>query len=414
MIGRVQWIWHRLHRSLWYRATIYSLAGVATALIAWLATPWLEVPSILKVGATAVDDILNIIASSMLAVTTFSLSAMVTAYGSATSNVSPRATLLLIEDRVTQNTLATFIGAFLFSLVGIVALAAGIYDADGRTLLFGATLVVIVLVVYQLIKWAGYLTRLGRVRDTIAKIERAASDAFKTRIDNPHLGGQATPPSLPQGLSPVRAGKIGYIQHIDMKRLGTLANDSAQAIYVRELPGKYVDETTVLALTGPLDDERADKIAAAFTIGPSRRYEQDPRFGIIVLAEVASKALSPGINDSGTAIDVIGCGVRVLTPWVRHAADGIDEVDQPVAHVYVDPLRSEDIFDDFFTPISRDGASAVEIGIRLQKGLISLAAAGDDNERQLARRYMQRVVQRFDQGLILEEDKARVRDLLRT
>ncbi len=37
-----------------------------------------------KVGAEAVDNILNILASSMLAVTTFSLSIMVTAYGSAT------------------------------------------------------------------------------------------------------------------------------------------------------------------------------------------------------------------------------------------------------------------------------------------------------------------------------------------
>ncbi|WP_110686785.1 DUF2254 domain-containing protein [Salinicola aestuarinus] len=412
MIGRLQWIWHRLRRSLWYRATIYSLGGVVTALVAWLATPWLDVPSILKVGSTAVDDILNIIGSSMLAVTTFSLSAMVTAYGSATSNVSPRATLLLIEDRVTQNTLATFIGAFLFSLVGIVALAAGIYDADGRTLLFGATLIVIVLVVYQLIKWAGYLTRLGRVRDTIGKVEKAASDAFQNRIDNPYLGGQATPPSLAPGLQPVRGGKIGYVQHIDMKRLDTLASDSDKAIFVRVLPGKYVDEQTVLALSAPHDEERARTIAAAFTVGPSRRYEQDPRFGIIVLAEVASKALSPGINDPGTAIDVIGCSVRVLTPWLRHAADGIDEVEQPAAHVYVDPLRSEDIFDDFFTPVGRDGAATVEIGIRLQKALISLAAVGDDNGRRLARHYMHEVVERFDHGLVLEADRQRVRQWL--
>lgn len=66
-----------------------------------------------KVGAEAVDNILNILASSMLAVTTFSLSIMVTAYGSATTNVTPRATRLVVEDVTTQNVLATFIGSFL-------------------------------------------------------------------------------------------------------------------------------------------------------------------------------------------------------------------------------------------------------------------------------------------------------------
>lgn len=67
----------------------------------------------MKVGAEAVDNILNILASSMLAVTTFSLSIMVTAYGSATTNVTPRATRLVVEDVTTQNVLATFIGSFL-------------------------------------------------------------------------------------------------------------------------------------------------------------------------------------------------------------------------------------------------------------------------------------------------------------
>ncbi|GHB24075.1 DUF2254 domain-containing protein [Salinicola rhizosphaerae] len=408
MTGRLHWLWQRLHRSLWYRATLYSLAGMVTALVAWLATPWLEVPSAISVGASAVDSILNIMASSMLAVTTFSLSAMVTSYGSATSNVSPRANILLIEDRVTQNTLATFIGAFLFSLVGIIALAAGIYDEDGRSLLFAVTIVVVVLVVYQLIKWAGYLTRLGRVRDTIDKVETAARQALEQRMENPYLGGSAMPESLPVNLKSVPSEQIGYVQHVDMPRLSSLAESDAQAIYVQVLPGSFVHAGSVLALTAGLDDERAEAIAEAFTIGPSRHFEQDPRFGIIVLAEVASKALSPGINDPGTAIDIIGCGVRVLTPWLRHAAGGIDEAVPAAEHVYVEPLESEDLFEDFFTPIARDGASTVEIGIRLQKALVALAAVSDERTRELIRAHQALIGARFEAGLEMAVDLRRL------
>jgi uncharacterized membrane protein len=70
-----------------------------------------------ELGASAVDSLLSIIASSMLAVTTFSLSTVVAAYSSATSTATPRATNLLLDDTVTQNMLATFIGAFIYAIV---------------------------------------------------------------------------------------------------------------------------------------------------------------------------------------------------------------------------------------------------------------------------------------------------------
>ena len=41
--------------------------------------------------------------------------------------MTPRATRLVVEDVTTQNVLATFIGSFLFSLVGIIALNMGAY-----------------------------------------------------------------------------------------------------------------------------------------------------------------------------------------------------------------------------------------------------------------------------------------------
>ncbi|WP_157957120.1 hypothetical protein [Salinicola salarius] len=101
----------------------------------------------------------------------------------------------------------------------------------------------------------------------------------------------------------------------------------------------------------------------------------------------------------------------MFTPWLRHAAGSVEEKPQPVRHVYVEALDSADLFDDFFTPIARDGASTVEIGIRLQKALKALAAVGDDHIKRIAREHMTLVIKRFDQGLVLEEDRQRVREI---
>ncbi len=133
MISRWKWILKQTVKKLWFRATLFAIVAIITALLSILFKSMIPESVSVKVGAEAVDNILNILASSMLAVTTFSLSIMVTAYGSATTNVTPRATRLVVEDVTTQNVLATFIGSFLFSLVGIIALSMGAYGERGES-----------------------------------------------------------------------------------------------------------------------------------------------------------------------------------------------------------------------------------------------------------------------------------------
>ena len=160
---RFQWLWAQVRRQLIYRAMIIGLLAVAAALLGLLTDQYVPQQVALRVGAEAVDSILTIIASSMLAVTTFSLSTVVAAYGSATSTATPRATNLLLDDTVTQNMLATFIGAFIYSIVAIVLLKAGVYGTAGRLVLFGVTIFVIGLVVMMLVRWIDFLMHFGRL-----------------------------------------------------------------------------------------------------------------------------------------------------------------------------------------------------------------------------------------------------------
>jgi len=111
-ISRLQWRLLQLVRTLWFRATLFSLLAIATAFIAVVLRPFIPDDISAEVGANSVDNILGVIASSMLAVTIFSLSTMVSAFIAASSNVSPRAIRLLTEDGTVHNALGTFIGAF--------------------------------------------------------------------------------------------------------------------------------------------------------------------------------------------------------------------------------------------------------------------------------------------------------------
>lgn len=82
-----KWLWvlEHLNEKLWFRATLFCVVGVFTALFAPLVKDYTPEHYARSIGAEAVDSILQIIASSMLIVTVFSLNTMVTAYASLAS-----------------------------------------------------------------------------------------------------------------------------------------------------------------------------------------------------------------------------------------------------------------------------------------------------------------------------------------
>ena len=410
-VSLAKWGWQlgRVTRTLWLRATLISLLAVGAALVSLLLSPYLPPGLSAKIGADAVGHILNIIATSMLAVTTFSLSATVAAYSAATSNVTPRATKLLIEDRTTLNVLATFVGSFLFSVVAIIMLAMGAYGERGRVVLFAVTILVIILIVVTLLRWIDYLLRLGRVGETTEEVEEAVTAAMRSRKKRPNLDGMPwdEPDLLPANAQPVWSKRIGYVQHVDVSAVSARAEEFGARIYLGALPGTFVDLKRPLAwIAGAKGDLDPASIASAFTVGDERSFDQDPRFGLCVLAEIASRALSSGLNDPGTAIDVIGRGVRIMSIWAELAEK---DIEPRYPHVFVPSICISDLFDDLFSPIARDGAAIAEVQIRLQKAYASLARSDDLRFRESATRYSRIALERARTAMNSQHDIERVR-----
>ena len=85
------------------------------------------------------------------------------------------------------------------------------------------------------------------------------------------------------------------------------------------LPGTFVAPGRALAYVatdpGSSTDIDTGQITQAIITGSKRTFDDDPRFGLVVLSEIASRALSPAVNDPGTAIDVIGTLVRLFARW---------------------------------------------------------------------------------------------------
>lgn len=406
--GRSAFILARMGHILWLRASLFTAGAVAAALLAQVLGPLVPRGLVDFVGETPGEELLKVMASSMLAVATFSLTAVVAAAGSITSNASPRAAALLLDDKAAQSALSTFVAAFIFSIVGLIALGTGLYDAAAQFVLFCATLALLALVVIRLLGWMDRVSHMGRVGAAVDQVEEALTDSLRRR--EAFLG--ARPADGEASGAPLMPDKVGYVQHIDVGRLDAIARRCGLRIHLRVLPGAFLRlSTPVLLVEGPesISEETARALRDAVLVGDRRTYQQDPRFGLVVLAEIASRALSPALNDPGTAIDVIGTAARVLSIWgERHW----EEEPQPKHRRVTAPgLSAGDCFDDVFAPIARDGAGFVEVGVALQKTLADLGRSSATGFSEAAERHSARALRLAAQARLLPEELQALKDL---
>ena len=412
MLDRWQFILNRLGEQLWVKPLLMCLLSIAGALLA-AAADLLPPQFVPQVSADSVETLLKIISSSMLVIATFAVGSMVSAYASASNSATPRSFALIVADDVSQNALSAFVGAFIFSIVALVALMNGLYDKAGRFLLFVLTLVVFAIVILTFVRWVDRIARLGRLETTIRFVESATLDAIRLRRRRPNLGGVPVLPRDADAL-PVYSDKIGYVQRIEVAELQAFAESANARIEVAALPGNLLRPGRELAFVVPDEAPAADvdlsAVADAFRIGNERTFDEDPRFGMVVLSEIASRALSPGVNDGGTAIQVLATLVRIFALWGK--APDADERETPrYDRVAIPELSVREMFDDAFRAIGRDGAGQIEVVVHLLKGLRALAGCPAEGMPEVAAQHAREALARAEASLDAPEDLVLAREL---
>ncbi|WP_416399182.1 DUF2254 domain-containing protein [Allohahella sp. A8] len=408
---RLKFFLARLREQLWLRPLIMCLFSIGLVFLAKLGDYTDIAELVPAISVETIETLLKIIAASMLVIATFAVGSMVSSYASASGSATPRSFSLVIADDVSQNALSSFVGSFIFSLVSLIALLSGLYDKGGRFVLFCLTLLTFAAVILTFVGWVDRIARLGRLGTTIEKAEDAVTKAVVARRRAPTLGGAKVDATGGAG-EPVSSDEVGYVQRIEMSLLQAYAEELDVRFRVASLPGTYLlpGRPLVFVISKAAQAVRIDRqrISECFKIANNRTFQEDPRFGLIVLSEIASRALSPAVNDPGTAIDIINAFVRIFVQWNRPV--DTDER-MPLLHdrVEVPELDEHDLFDDAFKALARDGAGTVEVGVRLQKALIALASVGNEAMRSAAERQSRLALARSEAALSLPEDLHAVR-----
>ncbi|MGE0497592.1 MAG: DUF2254 domain-containing protein [Ramlibacter sp.] len=417
-MAKILMLWRRLTDQLWLRPALWSAAAVGVALMAAVANRFVDDGVLPDIERQTLEGLLSIIASSMLTVSTFSLAVLVSVSSTTASSATPRATRLVMADDSAQSAIAAFISAFIFAIIALTALGVGYYGATGRFVLLLFTVCVLAWLILALLRWINTLSRLGRMSHTLETVERAALRAMRQWHHQPALGARdGEPGNEPEG-QPVHLPRTGYLQYIDVAALQKVADELKATVHLRQRPGDFVAPKTAAAVVagGSAPDARQLKsLTDAFVVGRDRTEEQDPRFGLMVLSEIAQRALSSGVNDPGTAVQVVSALARVLMDGVRPEDDEpadagrAREVQYP--RVTCLPIQADELVHRIFEPIARDARGNLEVASALQQMLALIADHTDGALQEAARAEALAAFDHADQGLALRRERRALADI---
>ena len=378
---------------LWLIPLTYALVSTVLG----FALPRIEhefFPSYVIVSPASAQAYLSAVASGMMALTGIVFSVAFVMVQFSAIAYSPRLVLYFARNPSLFHSLGVFVATFVYSLCEL----AWVDRAGSGKVPLWSSLVVVGLVILSMLLFARLIQRLNdlqisSVLTTIGDRGRKTIREMFERLDEASdATGRPTAPVVGDGrLGPVAqtvaySGDPKVIAELDVRRLVRLAQQHKAVIVMASAVGDTVFDgnplLTVHGGEGVIDEQR---LRRAVVLKPERTFEQDPKYPLRLLVDIAIKALSPAINDPTTAVQAIDQIEDLLRRLGRRDLDAgyARDADGKLRLVYPMPTW-EDYLTLAFDEIRQFGASSVQVMRRLRSTFVDLAAAQTSPERAAA------------------------------
>lgn len=287
-----------------------ALAFLALYIDSAFPDPLGSLPFILETTVAGGRAIATTVAGATITVAAivFSITALSTQMVS--SQYSPRSLGGFFEDPFQQTIIGLVVGTFTYSLMVLASLGSAIADGSEATTSISVTfsLVLGVLSVIGIVGYINHSLRRMQIDSVVRRIANASIAAIHRHLERTDEEETTADGSPPKGDS--RALKTetgGWVVTIDEEQaLKALPPESTARVDVRLGEAVAPGDRIIVVWPDPGEDwEGAPALLRSVVTAQERSLDLDPTFGIRQLVDIGLRALSPGINDPTTAVDVV-------------------------------------------------------------------------------------------------------------
>lgn len=359
---------------------------------------WLE-----HLSVDAVFAILSVVATAAMTALTLAYSLTLVVFTLAASSIGPRLLKRFTTEKVNQITAGILGGTFLYALVALGLTG----DTLPRVAAFGAGLLALVSVV-QLIWFVRSVAQSVSVDDELAFIAARLERDLQRLRDNRQRG--VVLPDTDSFHDEARTSQAGYLEQFDREALLGIATAADVVLQIEHMPGSYLlKDTVVIRASGELNDEVHEKLVAAVRQEPARSDAGTVHFSMNLLVEIALRALSPGVNDTFTAIaacDMLSGAIAGIANTDPEPEVIVDDDSNP--RVILPGASVRQLIDEGFNPLRRAGSTNILMAVALARAYERLFAVGGREARDTLREHARLLVVDLRRQELDEADVATV------
>jgi uncharacterized membrane protein len=291
---------HYLANSIW----VLPVLGMAAAVGAARLLLWAEGAAGWGSGFDPENAraLLGTLATSLFTFIVFVSSALLIAVQLASSTLTPRIIAIVFKDPLTKISLVVFVFTFTFTLTVLVRITGSVPPVTAHLAGYGS-LASLGLFLY-LIDHVGKSLRPSGALGVVGSLGRKV---IAIVYRDPLIEGPVPepPPGVPEGkpTATIPSHRGGVVLAFDIAGLVSLARRADCVLELVPQVGDFVavgDPLFRVYQGGKAVPEKA--LHESVAVGQERTLEQDPAFALRIIVDIASKGLSPAINDPTTAV----------------------------------------------------------------------------------------------------------------
>lgn len=258
-------------------------------------------------GDTALT-ILSALITGLISMMVFSFSMVMLLLNQASSNYSPRLLPGLLSDKTHQIILGIYLGTILYCIFILFSIqpTGDQYQIPGFSVLIGIFFTVVCI--YAFIYFIHKISQSIQISKILDHVYISATKNLNSIIEE-QLDRD---PDFPSTASwhKYYLPNSGYLQHIHVENLVAICQNKNTMLHILPVRGIFVLKGIPLFKSREkLDEETVENILSSFTFSREELVGDNYVLAFKQITEIIVKAMSPGINDPGTALN----GVDYLT-----------------------------------------------------------------------------------------------------
>lgn len=269
-------------------------------------------PSLFISDPDTARGILNTLIGGIISLTVFSFSMVMILLNQASSNYSPRLLPGLITDKRHQFVLGTYLGSIVYIIICNTSIVPGEgqYEIPGLTILLS-----ILLGIYCLGLFVYFIHNISQSIQITNILYRLFTQIKSTYEDRPQQVAEKSSDSLSDQYQwyDHSCDESGFLTSISEKSLSNYADQHQLIIRTRAYEGSFLmPGERLYQADRQLNKEQQREIVSHFHFSEKNQSLDTAYVGLKHITEVALKAMSPGINDPGTAQLAINYIIQLL------------------------------------------------------------------------------------------------------